>query len=82
MNYIFCDVQQQQSHVKLKSPHVALVVGLLQVCSPAAQEQKQAAKSGVLSYELSTGRVGVTQIHFTKRAESALCHDSGSGVPV
>lgn len=45
MNSIFCDVQQQQSHTKLKGPHVALVVGLLQVCNPAAEEQKQAAKS-------------------------------------
>lgn len=58
MNYIFCDVQQQQSHMKLKSPHVALVVGLLQVCSPAAQEQKQAAKSGVFSYELMHRKSG------------------------
>lgn len=57
-------------------------VGLLQVCNPAAQEQKRAAKSGVFSKELMYRRVVATQIHFTKRAESALCHDRGSGVPV
>lgn len=38
MNYTFCHVQQQQSHAKLKGPHVTLVVGLLQACKPVAEE--------------------------------------------
>lgn len=45
MNYTFCDVQQQQSSAKLKSPQVALAEGLLQACKPVAGEWKQAAKS-------------------------------------
>lgn len=45
MNYTCCDVQQQQSHAKLKGPHMTLVVGLLQARKPVAEEWKEAAKS-------------------------------------
>lgn len=52
-----------------------------QPCRQQKSKNRQ-PKVGSLVKNWCTGRVVATQIHFTKRAESALRHDSGSGVPV